>query len=880
MIVLVSDNAEVVTGICTLLKQKGDIFTVVSDEPQAFATIRADRATLLIVDTCSAGFNGFALCGAVKNDPDLAGLPVLCIISVDSLSSILSFLDCNGDGFLTPPFDLPALSSAIGDLQDRQAEGAQQGAVRTRFRINHDGREFSVVADRRQLLEYLLSAYESAVRLRNEQDRVRGECHAEMRAISGRLAALAAERDDTVANLHRGLEERTTALARLETALQAKEQSEELWKTRFENVASELKELGTVLEATRKSEEEKIRTIAALESDGAAAAIERKLNEQERTTRIEIISRQLAEAALERDSARSTVAALDVRIAEMERQLGAAGDELKQREQSIRSLTDEAGQSREKIRMLTGELDQNRNTVQSLTADLTQNREKVQVLTGELDQNRSKVRLLSADLEQDQEKVRTLAAELEKMARDKESETEKCGELEALLKKIHAEAHSREEEVRAALDDVTSNLHAIQGALEQNLRQLEQELALRKDLERDIENLGRERDALSRRAEAAEGSLSELQKTLATEKDSRVQVEEDRDAIRAEHERVRGMVDATLQDLRQLQEENRTLSAAKEREVAAAAEISALKDQIAMLTRDLAEERGAAEEERKARATLEAEGAALAGRHAEARKLLDSASQDLGVVKAALEEERGKRKAAEDRLYATEQDCREKDRRLTSLKEELETALSALPGAGPVQEQTVPEESPHEPPSSPPPSTVAGRGGPAERPLPSAEGSPDLPPAGSSGEKDSGSAIPQPSYQMTLPPVEPIIPLPATTPPAALTEKPPDLPAEQPFQGGTAEEGLNPPADAGRPAQPAPLRAPAGNVVISRDRWLDIIKWAHHTEALTPEDRRGLIADLMRLSKLVQKGRHLTNRQDEEIRIVVARVQSLGYRFL
>ena len=73
--------------------------------------------------------------------------------------------------------------------------------------------------------------------------------------------------------------------------------------------------------------------------------------------------------------------------------------------------------------------------------------------------------------------------------------------------------------------------------------------------------------------------------------------------------------------------------------------------------------------------------------------------------------------------------------------------------------------------------------------------------------------------------------------------------------------------------------APA-TMTISRDRWLDIIKWAHHTDALAPEDRKGMISDLMRLSKLVQKGRHLTNRQDQEIRAVVARVQSLGYRFV
>jgi hypothetical protein len=102
-------------------------------------------------------------------------------------------------------------------------------------------------------------------------------------------------------------------------------------------------------------------------------------------------------------------------------------------------------------------------------------------------------------------------------------------------------------------------------------------------------------------------------------------------------------------------------------------------------------------------------------------------------------------------------------------------------------------------------------------------------------------------------------------------------------QGGSQEYPAQPPCpaleDIDAPQQPTP-RMTAGDRVISRDRWLDITKWAHHTKAVTEEQRRDLIANLMRLSKLVQKDRHLTNRQEQEIRALVARVQSLGYRFV
>jgi hypothetical protein len=119
--------------------------------------------------------------------------------------------------------------------------------------------------------------------------------------------------------------------------------------------------------------------------------------------------------------------------------------------------------------------------------------------------------------------------------------------------------------------------------------------------------------------------------------------------------------------------------------------------------------------------------------------------------------------------------------------------------------------------------------------------------------------------------------------PAALPES--STPSEEEIGGRIQEQGPGvvpePHTEEAMPVpQQAPTRTPSGSTTISRDRWLDIIKWAHHSESLKEEDRKALISDLMRLSKLVQKGRHLTNRQDQDIRALVARVQSLGYRFV
>jgi hypothetical protein len=66
---------------------------------------------------------------------------------------------------------------------------------------------------------------------------------------------------------------------------------------------------------------------------------------------------------------------------------------------------------------------------------------------------------------------------------------------------------------------------------------------------------------------------------------------------------------------------------------------------------------------------------------------------------------------------------------------------------------------------------------------------------------------------------------------------------------------------------------PGGEAPFDRTQWLDLLKWAHHTEALSPEQRSRIV----RMGRLTQKGRKLTNKQHEQVREIIALVRSLGY---
>ncbi|MEI6842103.1 MAG: hypothetical protein WCK53_12610, partial [Methanomicrobiales archaeon] len=65
-----------------------------------------------------------------------------------------------------------------------------------------------------------------------------------------------------------------------------------------------------------------------------------------------------------------------------------------------------------------------------------------------------------------------------------------------------------------------------------------------------------------------------------------------------------------------------------------------------------------------------------------------------------------------------------------------------------------------------------------------------------------------------------------------------------------------------------------GATSFDRTQWLDLLKWARHSGALSQDQRLKII----RMGRLVQKGRKLTNKQQDQVREILASVNALGYR--
>lgn len=146
----------------TLVTQGYDVVTAV-DGADAWARLAAIAPTIIVTDIIMPGLDGYALCRAIKQDPKFAALPVVLLTSLSDAKDVIAALECGADGFIGKPFaDDYLLSRIRGVIANRdlpERDKRERGVE-----ISHEGRTHLITAERRQILDLLLSVYEVAMR--------------------------------------------------------------------------------------------------------------------------------------------------------------------------------------------------------------------------------------------------------------------------------------------------------------------------------------------------------------------------------------------------------------------------------------------------------------------------------------------------------------------------------------------------------------------------------------------------------------------------------------------------------------------------------------------------------------------------------------------
>lgn len=974
------------------LENLGYRATFFSDAQQLFESLRSGKPNLLICDSVTLRQESYELCRTLKADYDLWVVPVLIVTGASNLSDLLHVLDCNADNFISSPFDPSYFAALIEGMLTTPVERPSPDQIKTQFKIQHDDHQFVVTADRRRLLEFLLSSFEIAVnrsgdiiRITNEredlsaslarlEERIReqsrsiealngtlrqkeqaignltteiaekdhqiqenldairrldaeieaGKSHiadaeGEINRLTGEAADLARRYTEETGDLGRQLATISEHLAATSADLKAAEESlavetseksdiETLLsetaakKEQAEKMAHELALEGEQLRADLRYERERIQNlvteIAALTEAGRKSEEELAGKIREQADAIRNLEESISTKEKELEAAKNRTSALEQQVADL-------GAEKQNIEESLRASNEtsatEIAAQKERLTRTTAALEARELDIAGLKTELD-------VVTADRDTATSKISVLTQELAGQKE---TLSQAGEALRAAEDQIAEEARQKDAASK----EAEDRYNAVREELDNLKKELARVLAdrdaalATQSSAENALEEASLR------IRKLEAERDqASSAHAESSRQEQS-LRAALEQAEAERREAESGLAAARAGHAGSRTEIDTLTREINQLREDLETslraqsdlegsLKGEKDERERIAAELEKAGGEQKSLASSLAKE----EQDRH---TAEAERERLLGMLASAEaagKSRDAAFTDtIQELKARLDASDARTQELEAQLATLSRGKEAAEEKVARLEGEIDQARSALadeweghmdaqerlvaaaavkpPRAGSVQEEELESEKakkrelivkgPDLPisigkqPQSLSPVKMPGTATPPEPQIKNVEDLFEDEPEEKEGEEE----LPKVSIIQEVASGQ------------GDGDWYPDMPEsgddagdeEEEIHEEETEEGDDLSEENDRAAvSPVSSGSPAfPGIAFNRAQWFDLLKWTHHSGTLTQDQRMQIV----RMGRLIQKGRKLTRKQEEQVSEMLALVQAQGYRF-
>jgi len=166
-LMVVEDSKLQATMLKALLREHHFRVRVFTNGAEAYAAAIESPPVLIISDVIMPEMDGYELCEKIKNSPTLRDIPVILLTSLQDPMDIIKGLQSGSDNFITKPYESKYLLSRINYLlANRELRGA--GASDMVLNIMFNGNKFAINSERKQILDLLLSVYETAIHQNRE----------------------------------------------------------------------------------------------------------------------------------------------------------------------------------------------------------------------------------------------------------------------------------------------------------------------------------------------------------------------------------------------------------------------------------------------------------------------------------------------------------------------------------------------------------------------------------------------------------------------------------------------------------------------------------------------------------------------------------------
>lgn len=153
-----------------ILEKHGYGVEVAKNGKEAIDYLNTNLPSIIISDVVMPGIDGFELCKRIKADERLKNIPVILLTTLSEAEDVIKGLDSGADNFMTKPFNEDALIERIHYVL-LNAEMRKNMSTDMGIEIAFAGQKHLITSSRIQMLDLLLSIYESAVHRNRELEK-------------------------------------------------------------------------------------------------------------------------------------------------------------------------------------------------------------------------------------------------------------------------------------------------------------------------------------------------------------------------------------------------------------------------------------------------------------------------------------------------------------------------------------------------------------------------------------------------------------------------------------------------------------------------------------------------------------------------------------
>ncbi len=136
--------------------------SVVRNGQEALSRIQTQKPTMVISAVVMPGMDGYELCKRIKDDAELKDVPIILLTSLADPQDIMKGMESGANNFIVKPYEERFLLSRIryilANQELRRVTMSEMG-----MEIFFGGKKYFITPDRIQMLDMLLSTYETAV---------------------------------------------------------------------------------------------------------------------------------------------------------------------------------------------------------------------------------------------------------------------------------------------------------------------------------------------------------------------------------------------------------------------------------------------------------------------------------------------------------------------------------------------------------------------------------------------------------------------------------------------------------------------------------------------------------------------------------------------